>query len=296
MEISFTNNYIATDIFELQYEEELREDTETREDIIRTGLVVNMFLDDVLIGECFGITPIDYMWVMDKGQGLYNDEDAIEDVDMADDESVYVWSTTVLPQYRGFGYGKKLREEFARHASEECYSKLVGHATSPKMMRIVKNLGGIFHKKGVHKNWFDTERTAHFYTQFLTQTKDYNCGTFALAYLLELKGYPSASLEELEKNLKTNDEFGTSPSAIQAFLKKNKIAHRSMKTLEPDSIIDITVDGDGHWMTLISEYKGNLGLWHVYDPEEGYVTHTTEYLEENWVSPRYGKNKGFTLL
>jgi len=294
MEISFTNDFIATDRFEKLYEEELREEPEDREDIIRHGLVVKMFLDDVLIGECFGITPYEYAFVLDNGQGFYDEEDAITDVDMSDHESVYVWSTTILPAFRGMGYGKQLRTEFARYASEIGYAKLLGHATSQSMVHIIQDLGGIFHLKGIHEEWFGTKRAAHFYTQFLTQNKDYNCGPFALAYLLETKGH-TFSIEYLEKRLHTTNEMGTSPRDIEAFLVAEDMHYMRTKKLAPNSMIDITVENDGHWV-VIMEQDPSTNDWWGYDPNQGCVKFQERYLLKNWHSPRYGIHKGFTLL
>jgi GNAT superfamily N-acetyltransferase len=298
MEISFTNDFIATERFENEYEEELREEPEVREEIIRHGLVVNMFLDDVLVGECFGITPYEYAAVIDEGQGYYREDDAITDVSMTDNESVYVWSTTLVPQFRGLGYGKKLREEFARYASSKGYAKLVGHATSKSMVCLAESMGAIFRKSAVHPNWFGTDRTAHFYTQFLPQTKEYNCGPFALAYLLETNGM-TYNTTDLEISLLTNSEYGTSPGAIQSFLIRKNIPHAcGGKVLKPNSIIDITVDEDGHWITLIKKTEQMGDVWWVFDPwpGEGYKVVDTGYLMSNWHSPRYGLFQGFTLL
>ena len=300
MIISFTNDFIATDRFEREYEEEIREGPEVREDIIRHGLVVNMFLDDVLIGECFGISPSNYVLLVDKGQGFYHsEEDAIDDVDMYDRESVYVWSTTILSQFRGMGYGKKLREEFARYASYKGYAKLLGHATSQSMVNIITDLGGIFHEKGVHYDWFGTKRVAHFYTQFLPQTKEWNCGPFALAYLLEMKEHPY-NIHDLEISLCTDPERGTDPQYIEKFLAYKQIPFKAVGTkLESNSIIDITVDTpegkEGHWVTIIGASPG-FHLWQVYDPDKGVVIYSEEFLQNRWYSVRYGKFLGFALL
>jgi len=299
MEISFTNDFRATDRFENEYEEELREEPELREDIIRHGLVVNMFLDDKLIGECFGINPHDYMCILDKGQGFYyGGDDDIVDVDMSDRESVYVWSTTIHSAFRNMGYGKQLREEFANYASRKGYAKLLGHATTAAMVQILGTMGAIFRKSAIHEDWFGTDRTAHFYTQFLPQTRDWNCGPFALAYLLEMNEHPY-SISNLEISLHADPDVGTSPANIKKFLEYKKIPFKKMeKKLAPNSIIDITVDEDGHWITLIKKTEQMANVWWVFDPwpGEGYKVVDEKYLMDNWHSPRYGEYHGFTLL
>ncbi len=294
MTIRFVYEYIDTDKFEILYEEELREEKEVRDAVIRNGLVVYMFFNDVLIGECFGTSPYEYIYGMNEVQGFYYDNYAITDVDMSDKESVYIWSTTILPQFRGFGYGKKLREEFTRYASRMGYAKIVGHATNQSMVNIMTDLGAIFHEKGVHYDWFGTKRVARFYTQFLTQTKEFNCGPFALAYLLETKEM-TYNMHDLEISLKTTNEYGTSPDNIGKFLKTKKIPFKLVKELEPNSMIDINIEGDGHWITIVKQ-DPSTGNWWAYDPDQGYVQFQATYLAENWYSPRYGKHQGFTLV
>lgn len=291
MEVNFSYAYIDTDLFELEYEEELREDTDLRKDIINHGLVLYVYDKDFLVGECFGISPVNFACILNQGQG-FDEEDAIVDADMADSESVYVWSTTILPKFRGLGYGKLLRQEFAKYASKMGYAKLIGHATSPGMVHIAKDLGAIFRESAVHHDWYSTNRTAYFYTQFLTQTKEYNCGPFALAYLLETKGHTFLT-EDLEKQLSTNNEYGTNPTHIEKFLQRNKIQYRRTKELVPNSVIDITVENDGHWITLIQKMND---MWQVYDPDRGIRFAGHKELLRDWHSPRYGIRQGFTLL
>jgi GNAT superfamily N-acetyltransferase len=299
MEISFTNDFIATERFENEYEEELQEDPEVREAIIRHGLVVYMWLDDVLVGECFGISPYECNQLIKEEQIYEGEEDVIADIDMSDRESVYVWSTTLVPQMRGLGYGKVLREEFANYASRKGYAKLVGHATSESMVHIVKEMGGIFHWAARHELWFGTSRTVHFYTQFLPQTKEWNCGPFALAYLLEMKEH-TYNIHDLEISLHTGPERGTDPQYIEKFLAYKQIPFKVLgNKLEPNSIIDITVDTpdgkEGHWITVIGEAPG-FHLWKVYDPAIGVITYSEEFLLNRWYSVRYGKFLGFALL
>jgi GNAT superfamily N-acetyltransferase len=294
MEISYTYDYIDTDIFEEQYELSLREDDrEHREAIIKLGLCVYMYVDGILMGECFGITPYDYLSIVDGPNDIL-------DADMSDEESIYVYSTTILPEFRGQGYGKILRKEFGRVSSFHGYAKLIGHATSPSMVRIAENLGAIFRKDAVHPNWFGSSRTAYFYTQFLTQTNDYNCGPFALSYLLESKGH-TYTTEYLERALSTNPEKGTDPHEIIHFLCKEKIpfTNTSEQHLRPDSIIDITVDTpegeDGHWVTIARHFSKD-NLFQIYDPAKGLYLVSQSYLQDRWYSPRYGEYQGFTLL
>jgi GNAT superfamily N-acetyltransferase len=274
--------------FEECYEEELRIDPEERKDIIESGLAIYMYSPYGLIGECYGATPFALEFI----------DETPEDCLPYDDESIYVYSTTVLPEYRGKGHGKQLIEEFARYTSDQGHVKLVGHATTLAMKHLREQQGAIFHSKGVHEKWFGTDRTAHFYTQFLTQDKDYNCGPMALAYLLERMG-TSTLVYKLEEALDTDEEYGTSPESIEDYLRDKKIPYEKTGThLTPNSIIDITVgepgDEDGHWIVLI-EPQGS-DWFKVYDPETGLVAMKNDLLLNKWHSPRYGKNRGFTLL
>jgi GNAT superfamily N-acetyltransferase len=288
MNIQFKTDYNPTMVFEECYENELRIDPEERKDIIKSGLVIYMYGPYGLIGECYGATPFALEFI----------DETPEDCSPDDDESIYVYSTTILPSYQGKGHGKQLIEAFARHASDQGYVKLVGHATTPAMKHLREQQGAIFHEKGIHEKWYGTDRTAHFYTQFLTQDKDYNCGPVALAYLLERMG-TSALVYDLEDLLVTEEEYGTDPKSIEYYLRDKKIPYeRTGMYLRPNSIIDITVgepgDEDGHWIVLIEPQGSN---WYkVYDPETGLGAVMNEVLMNKWHSPRYGKNQGFTLL
>jgi GNAT superfamily N-acetyltransferase len=288
MNITFKYEYNRTMKFEECYEEELRISPEERKDIIKSGLVVYMQGSCGLIGECYGATPFALEFI----------DETPEDCVPEDDESIYVYSTTILPMYQGQGYGKALIEEFARHASDQGYVKLVGHATTPAMRYIREQQGAILHKKGVHEKWFGTNRTAHFYTQFLTQDKDYNCGPMALAYLLERRGRRFL-VYDLEAHMDTDEEYGTSPESMEDFLRAHKIPYEKTGFyFRPNSIIDITVgdpgEEDGHWIVII-EPQGS-DWYEVYDPETGLGAMKSEVLFDKWHSPRYGKNQGFTLI
>jgi ABC-type bacteriocin/lantibiotic exporter with double-glycine peptidase domain len=170
--------------------------------------------------------------------------------------------------------------------SDAGYGKLYGHATSKAMQALRVKQGAIFHPSGITHNWYGTERTAYFYTQFLTQTKEYTCGVFALAYLLELRGI-RYSFEYLEHYLNTTEEDGTNPKNIQKFLSNRKIKHTRPLTLQEYSIVDFFHEDDGHWITLLDEK--NDREFNVYDPNEGYTSMSKQYILDNWYSPRYGK-------
>jgi len=292
MNTHFKYDYNRTVKFEECYEDDLRIDPEERKDIIKSGLVVYIQGSCGLIGECYGATPFALEFI----------DETPEDCHPLDEESIYVCNTKILPMYQGQGYGKALIEEFARHASDQGYVKLVGHATTPAMKHLREKQGAIFHEKGIHEKWYGTDRTAHFYTQFLTQDKDHNCGPVALAYLLERLG-KSFLVYYLEAYMGTDEEYGTSPESMEDFLRDKKIPYERTGTyLRPNSIIDITVgepgDEDGHWIVLNDMYYSTEGsmYWNVYDPEKGLIIYTHEMILKMWNSPRHGKNKGFKLL
>lgn len=285
MSIGFSYDYIETSKFENLFEEELQIDREVRKDIINAGIVVYITHKGRVIGESYGISPADLKWTVGEDT---------EDVMDSDDESIYVCSTAILPNFQGLGYGNTLIQEFSSHASDCGYVKVLGHATTQRMVDARKKRGAIFRKGAVHGKWYGTERTAHFYTEFLTQNKDYNCGPMSLAYLLERKGH-SFLVEDLEHMLKTTEESGTCPESMESFLSEIGVEYKiPKKDLMPNSIIDITVDGDGHWVVL-NEQDSTTGDWLGYDPDRGYVTFDNEYLKTNWVSPRYGKCRGLYL-
>jgi hypothetical protein len=154
MRITFSHDVAIerTMIFDDQYEAVLQLAVETKRDLLRHCFTVWLFCDDELAGEIYGLSP-KRMWV-ECGEG-------IEDTNANDDDSLYVFSTTILPAFGGRGLATILKAYFQGYAAALGFSSIVGHATSPAMVRVNRKFGATFGP--VHERWYGTERVAHFY-------------------------------------------------------------------------------------------------------------------------------------
>jgi GNAT superfamily N-acetyltransferase len=83
-------------IFEDQYEPELQSLAADKDYILDRGLAAWMYVDGQLAGETFGLFVAD-------------DDEVLIDLEDRPGGDFYVYSTTILPQYRGRGYGRILK-------------------------------------------------------------------------------------------------------------------------------------------------------------------------------------------
>lgn len=141
-----------TMIFDDQYEEVLQLTVEAKRDILRHTIVVWLRFDGELAGEIYGLSP-KRMWDACH--------ESIEDTLQTDDRSLYVFSTTILPAFQGHGLATVLKAYFQGFAAARGYTAIVGHATSPAMVRVNEKFGATFGP--AHEGWYGTERVAHFY-------------------------------------------------------------------------------------------------------------------------------------
>jgi GNAT superfamily N-acetyltransferase len=154
MRLTFTHDadIEATMIFDDQYEEVLQLTVDAKRDLLRHTFAVWLYCDGELAGEIYGLSP--KRMSRDCGE-------EIEDTDESDDTSVYVFSTTILPRFEGRGLATILKAYFQGFVKARGYTAIVGHATSPAMVRINGKFGATFGR--VHENWYGTQRVAHFY-------------------------------------------------------------------------------------------------------------------------------------
>lgn len=82
----------------------------------------------------------------------------IYDTDKDDDESYYIYSTAVLPDYQGLGLVKAMRAMLPPN------TRIIGHATTPRMRNLVIRDGATI--LNTHHNWYGSGRTAHFYEKY----------------------------------------------------------------------------------------------------------------------------------
>jgi GNAT superfamily N-acetyltransferase len=143
-------------IFEDQYEPELQSLAADKDYILDRGLAAWMYVDGQLAGETFGLFVAD-------------DDEVLIDLEDRPGGDFYVYSTTILPQYRGRGYGRILKAYFLGYLRGQFEwfrlkfptGVIIGHATSPAMLKINKEFGAVVLAE--HRNWYGTPRTAWFY-------------------------------------------------------------------------------------------------------------------------------------
>ena len=134
--------------FEATYEPSLQMDLEEKSSLVAESLAAWMFVDGVLAGEIYGAQP-----------ALLND--TIPDTPKSDPRMIYCYSTTLLPAFRRRGLSKILVAYWNGLARGAGFTKVDGHATSPAMVAVRAFFGARFGP--VHPNWYETNRTAHYY-------------------------------------------------------------------------------------------------------------------------------------
>ncbi len=144
-----------TMVFEDVYERQLRMDIRSKFDIVSNGIVVWMFVDGALAGECYGLSS----------RICEEVESDIEDMPSGATDAIYCYSTTLLPQFHGRGLAKILVAYWNGLARGASFRRVFGHATSPAMVAVRTFFGATF--GAVHPNWYGTTRSAHFYEQLL---------------------------------------------------------------------------------------------------------------------------------
>lgn len=133
--------------------------------------------------------------------------------------------------------------------------------------------------------------------KLLEQDKDFNCGVYALHFLLFLNGIPCL-LEELESELGTTEENGTSHEDIaRVVLAKCPGVSLGCNTLINDlerklpAIVNYQYcdeDGcDGHYSVVLNITDNTVCM---YNPAIGEIENIDKnYFCEKWYSERYGK-------
>ncbi len=144
-----------TMVFEDVYEIQLQMDFASKYDIVSKGIVVWMFVDGALAGECYGLASL----VCEAA------EHDIEDMPPGAADTIYCYSTTLLPPFHGRGLAKILVAYWNGLARGAGFRRVFGHATSPVMVTVRTFFGATF--GAVHPNWYGTTRSAHFYEQLL---------------------------------------------------------------------------------------------------------------------------------
>jgi GNAT superfamily N-acetyltransferase len=122
-----------TMIFEALYEDDLQLDLDEKTELLRHDpLAVWVFVDQVLAGETYGLSPAQILEVLGE---------EIPDIDPSDDRSIYCYSTTIVPTFRGRGLGTLLKAFWLGMVMGRGRTRVIGHATSPAMYQIDKHFG-----------------------------------------------------------------------------------------------------------------------------------------------------------
>jgi hypothetical protein len=134
-------------IFDKCYEPELQLDLDEKSKLLNSAIAAFMLIDGVLAGETFGVQLKDL-------------DEEIEDCTNEPPQSVYCYSTTILPAFQHKGLAKILKA-FWLGQCFELRLPIVGHSTSPEMKHINALFGAVHSIR--HENWYKTARTAWFY-------------------------------------------------------------------------------------------------------------------------------------
>jgi GNAT superfamily N-acetyltransferase len=135
--------------FEECYEDSLQLDLDEKTELRDSNwLAVWMMIDGVLVGETYGVRLRDL-------------DEEIEDCDDLPSDTIYCYSTTILPPYRGKGLSKVLKGAWLGMCLAQGVRNIVGHASSDEARRLNQSFGAEFIAE--HERWYDTDRRASFY-------------------------------------------------------------------------------------------------------------------------------------
>lgn len=132
--------------------------------------------------------------------------------------------------------------------------------------------------------------------RLLKQDKDYNCGVYALHFLLSLSGikYYAPSLEDA---IEPNQETGTSHHQITTFMTIRNIKHHQSYNNKSDELkypcmVNYQYDSDGHYGVALCKTSAGVVL---YNPANGQIEIVPNF-DKVFYSERYGKGWSLYLL
>ena len=256
-----------------------------------------------------------FIWMRDKETGelvgetyyvpLDNIADEIVDTGVDDyfkKNAVYVYSTTILPNYQKQGLGKILKAYLLSHLKNIGVTYSLGHARKNGSLALNQYFGATV--IGTQEDWCETGETVSVYVQEINslkaQDKEWNCGAYATDFFLSLFGVPSimTTIDSM-----CSEEDGIGHSAIEAVVKEAKLSTcevlaKDGATIEElkdnlPAIINYQYDGDGHYGVALNIFDEFLEL---YNPYNGQIEHLilSDFID-NWYSVRYGKQWFLTL-
>lgn len=147
-------------VFESVYPENLQFDLEEKRGLFSEPTVGSVYLlgDDNLIGESYFI---DLHQMKDWGPDEDQPDDGLVDYYTSPGETLYVYSTTILPEYQHRGFGRMLKTWVLSMAKARGYKYVVGHARSCGSMALNKSFGAKIERS--FDNWYGTGETYHLY-------------------------------------------------------------------------------------------------------------------------------------
>ena len=161
--MKFTNKVTLEEslIFETAYPENLQWDVEGKQELKDDGCEFIYLIDektDKLIGEAYFI-PLDNMkeWPPDEEQI----EDGLND--WYGKNCMYAFSTTILPEYQGKGYGKIIKAYFLGICEAKGYDYVLGHAREGISTKLQLSFGAQVIDK--FPDWYKTGETYNLYLQ-----------------------------------------------------------------------------------------------------------------------------------
>jgi len=134
------------------------------------------------------------------------------------------------------------------------------------------------------------------------QTKDYNCGPAAVAYMLQSHEEHPRSIDEITVSMGSTDKDGTSHEQIKNYLTSRGYVFASgtppLTEVRLPMLVNYQNEGDGHYGVILG-----ITLAHVnsritlFDPSEGRIKTTGWPLfVAHWFSHRYGTKWGLWNL
>lgn len=165
MSVKFTKDVSLESslIFESVYPENLQWSLEDKQELKDDGTEF-MYMEDAETGELIGeayFLPLDTMkeWPADEEQP----EDGLGP--WYGENCVYAFSTTILPDFQGKGYGKLLKAYCLGLWKERGFEYAVGHARDGASMGLQEYFGA--KSIGRFDNWYQTGETYNLYLQKL---------------------------------------------------------------------------------------------------------------------------------
>ena len=142
-----------TMMFEDCYEPELAASLEDKQKTIENGLAFWMFVDGKMAGEVYSVEPMAMIGLDGEDEGPPTPDEFVNS------KTLYVYSVTLLPEFRGKGLSEILLA-YALGIYSIRYDHVIWHATSDAMLGLSKKFGAVVTDK--YENWYDTGRTAWF--------------------------------------------------------------------------------------------------------------------------------------